>query len=181
MGAPGKAELNKGNWLESDHIQSSAVTTAKIADEAVTEAKLLNADTDGLHPVRIARATYDFDVDGGDVGDIGLGVTLPPNAIITRAYYEVITTCTSDSDAATIAIGLPSDDAAGIVAATAISAGSNIWDDGYHECIQDGTASNFSEKTTASRELTVTIGVEAVEAGKFILFCEYVVSDTDPA
>ena len=39
MGAPGKAELNMGDWLETAHIQDSAVSTAKIASDAVTIAK----------------------------------------------------------------------------------------------------------------------------------------------
>ena len=45
----------------------------------------------------------------------------------------------------------------------------------FIEC-HDGTAANFSTKTTAARELSMTIAVEAVTAGKFILFAEYVVS-----
>ncbi len=106
----------------------------------------------------------------------GLGVYLPDNAIITRAWYEVLTTFTSATDAATIAITIPTDDVAGIVAATAISAGGNVWDAGNHEAIQTGTAANYSEKCTAERELTATVAVEALTAGKFRLYCEYVVS-----
>lgn len=126
---------------------------------------------------RAISATYDFAVDGGAISDIGLGVFLPDNAIVTRAWYEVITTLESaGADGATIAITIPTDDVAGIVAATAISAGGNVWDAGLHEAIQDGTAAAMSVKTTAVRELTVTIGAQIVSAGKFILFAEYVVS-----
>jgi len=151
--------------------QVKGTLATKITDE------LALIDTELDQAKRIARATYDFSVDGGATGDIGLGVTLPDNAIITHAWYEVLTTFTSaTSDAVTIALGIPTDDAAGIVAALAVADESAIWDAGYHETIQDGTAAAFSEKCTAARELTLTIGVEAATAGKLILFCEYVVS-----
>jgi hypothetical protein len=130
---------------------------------------------DGNHAKQIAKAT--FDATGGKAAAAhGLGVSLPDNAIVTRAWYEVLTTFTSSGDNATIQLGIPTDDAAGIKAAVAIDDGGNPWDAGLHEGIQDGAASNFSTKTTASRELTATVAVEALTAGKLILFCEYVVT-----
>jgi len=158
-------------------IAALSVSEGKIAANAVSEGKLAAPNADGLHPSRIARATYDFAEHGGAISTIGLGVTLPDNAIVTRAWYEVITTLTSATDAATVSIDIPVDDVAGILAAIAISNVANAWDAGLHEAIQDGTVANFSIKTTAARELSITIAVEAVTAGKFILFAEYVVSD----
>ena len=38
--APGKAELNMGDWIVAAHIQSNAIETAKIKDANVTTAKL---------------------------------------------------------------------------------------------------------------------------------------------
>ena len=126
---------------------------------------------------RFLKATYDFAVDGGEISDIGLGVSLPDNAIITRAWYDVITTLTSEgTDAATVGIGIPTDDAGGIVAPAEINTGTP-WDAGLHEAIQDGTAAAMSVKTTAEREITTTIAVQKVTAGKFNLFVEYVISD----
>ena len=130
---------------------------------------------DGLHFKGVARATFDATA-GKAIGAHGLGVTLPDNAIVTRDWYEVITTFTSATDAATIALGVPTDAAAGIVAAIAISNGGNPWDAGNHEGIQAGAAANFLAKLTAARELTATVAVEALTAGKLILYCEYVVS-----
>lgn len=140
---------------------------------------LADYSTEGLKAHRIARAVYDFSVDGGSVGAIGLGVTLPDNAIVTRAWYHVVTTFTSPTgpDNATVALGITSDDATGIVAALAINDVSNIWDAGNHEGIQDGAVSNFSTQTTAARELILTVGVEDLTAGKLILFCEYVITE----
>jgi len=162
----------QNNALSKDTLGRSAME-----DGFLTEVKLLEPDVDGLHPPRIARTTYDFTEHGGAISTIGLGVTLPDNAIVTRAWYEVLTTLTSATDAATVSIDIPVDDVAGIVAAIAIDDGTNPWDAGLHEAIQDGTVANFSTKTTAARELSITIAVEAVTAGKFILFAEYKVSD----
>ena len=147
-------------------------------DGYVNDAKLELYNEDGRLAKRIARVTYDFAEHGGAQGVISLGVTLPDNAIITRAWYEVITTLQSATDAATVSIDIPADDVAGIVAAIAISDVSNPWDAGLFEAIQDGTVANFSTKTTAARELQITVaGGEDITAGKFILFAEYVVSD----
>jgi hypothetical protein len=172
-----------GQWIAATDGEGVAVALeAASAAADVVKARLrirglnpLNAD--GLQKSGTARATYDFSVDGGAVGDIGLGVSIPDNAVVTRAYYYVATTLTSSGDSATGALGLPTDDAAGLLAAIAISATANPWDAGWHECIQDGTAANFSEVMTAARELTFTVAVEAVTAGKFILFADYVVVD----
>ena len=165
------------NAANSAQIADNAVTTTKIKNANVTEEKIIAESVDGLHLHRIARATYDFASDGGTQGAIGLGVTLPDNAIITRAWYEVITTLTSSTDAATVSIDIPTDDAAGIVAAIAINDASNPWDQGLHDAIQDGALANYSNKTTAARELSITVATEDLTAGKFILYAEYVVSD----
>ena len=148
-------------------------------DGFVNNDKLEFYNIDDLHAHRVARATYDFDEHGGAQGVIGLGVTLPDNAIVTRAWYEVLTTLTSGgADAATVSIDIPTDDVAGIVAAIAISDGTNPWAAGLHDAIQTGTAANFAEKCTAARQISITVaGGQDLTAGKFILFAEYVVSD----
>lgn len=133
-----------------------------------------NLGADGLHNKGTFRAT--FDATGGKaIGAHGLGVTLPDNAIVTRSWYEVLETFTSEDDSATIALGVPTDGAAGIKAAVAISNGANPWDAGNVEGIQTGTAANFLTKLTAARELTATVAVQALTAGKLILHGEYVI------
>ena len=138
---------------------------------------------DGNLEVRVARATFDFAVDGGvHNADYDLGVDLPDNAVITRAWYEVVTTFTSGgTDAVALGIGIPTDDAQGLVAFTSISSDvGDVWDAGYHEAIQTGTAANFSTKTTASRAVTFSISSSAagdITAGALVLFLEYVISD----
>jgi hypothetical protein len=161
-------------------VASTGVTT--ISSLAVDEGMLSAYTADALHANRIARATFDFAVDGGTHNtDYDMGVNLPDNAVVTRAWYEVITTFESGgTDAATLGIGLPTDDAQGLVAFTAISTTGDVWDAGYHEAIQTGTAANFSTKTTDARAVTFSISSSAagdITAGALVLFAEYVVSD----
>ncbi|MCD6161945.1 MAG: hypothetical protein J7K40_05980 [candidate division Zixibacteria bacterium] len=126
--------------------------------------------------VTSARGVYDFDIHGGTQGDIGLGVNLPTNAIITRSWYRVLTAPTAEgSDTPTIALGIPTDDVAGILAP--IEYNNAAFDVDEHDAIQDGSATNFSEKTTANRELTLTIADADLTAGKIELFVDYVVSE----
>lgn len=147
----------------------------------------------GLQSREVAVAVYD--VSGGDSGAIGahtLGVSIPDNAIITKAFYDVITTFTDGADdSATIAIHAQS--AGDIVAAIAISDASNVWDAGvqgtivgaptlgaeaaHDTAIEVGAlqAASFI-KTTAERELTVTVADDDLTAGKLVLFVEYTLS-----
>ena len=102
-----------------------------------------------------------------------LGVILPINAYIIRAWYDVITTFQSATDAATIELGIATDDATGIVAAIAISDVGTPWNAGAHDAIPDGAAANFTTKTTARRLIQADVAVEALTAGKLNLFVQY--------
>lgn len=141
----------------------------------------------------LAVATYDFATLGGAVGAIGLGVYLPSKAIITKVWVDVVTTLTSPTtDAATIALHVQA--ANDIVSAIAISDASNVWDAGIHgskigfpafanDAAEDTAlevAALFAAtylKLTAVREITATVAVEDLTAGKFNVFVEYVISD----
>jgi predicted RecA/RadA family phage recombinase len=105
------------------------------------------------------------------------GDSIPDNARVTRSWYEVGTTFTSATDAATLSLGVETDDVAGITAAIAISDGSNPWDAGLADGIQDGAIANFGEKTTAEgRRLEVVVAVEALTAGVLALVAEWAVT-----
>lgn len=154
----------------------------------------------GLSVTKVARA--EFDTAGTDSSGVenttiaahGLGVYLPDNAIVVRAWYDVITTFTSATDAGTLALKVQG--ANDLVSALAISDGSNIFDAGLHGTLTAGTTTLTEAapntrtqivhaadivagfiKLTAERELTVTVAVEALTAGKLVLFVEYVISD----
>jgi hypothetical protein len=142
----------------------------------------------------LAVATYD--VTGGDSGAIGahgLGVYLPTKAIITKAWVDVVTTFTDGvDDSATIALHAQS--ANDIVAAIAVSDSTNVWDAGMHgskigfpnfgaDAAHDSAvevAALFAGsylKLTAAREITATVAVAAVTAGKMNVYVEYTLSD----
>lgn len=126
----------------------------------------------------------DFAVDGGaigtiklrrpgfEVGDADADIQVPANARVLFSGYDVLTTFTSATDAATIALLLGAGAEATIKAATAISAGGNVWDAGAHDGAHDNTAAN-SEKTTAAADLVAVVAVEAVTAGKLRCLVEY--------
>lgn len=152
---------------------------------------------DGLTVAKIAVATFDpsGDTTKRPVAAYGLGVYIPDNAVITRAWYDVVTTFTSaGADAGTIALHVQSAD--DLVAAIAISDGTNVYDAGMHGTLIAGTTTlseaapntrtqivNAADiaagfiKTTAERQLTVTVAGQALTAGKLVLYVEYVLSD----
>lgn len=126
----------------------------------------------------LSYTTYQFDVgvDGGVTGTFALrGTQLPINARITRAWYEVTQTFTSASDASAISIGIDGDDDDGIVAPIAISNVANPWDLGVHSTIQNGLTDNISELTTSSRNIELVLAGEALNAGRLVLFVEYMI------
>jgi len=120
-----------------------------------------------------------FTLDASSDGSIGTHAIgkLPEGAVIVRAWYDVVETFTSATDAATISLGIATDDPAGVVAAIAINNGGNPWDQGYHEAIQTGPAAAFSTKTTSTRNLEATVAGETLTAGRLNLVIEYVVSE----
>lgn len=146
---------------------------------AAPEFRVERDDTRTVYNGNMAReiAVATYDVSGGDDGTVGahgLGVHLPDNAVITHAWYDVVTTFTDGADdSATIALSVQS--ANDLVTATAISGGSNIWDAGQHDATPDGTATNMV-KTTAEKEVTATVADDDLTAGTMHIYVEYVIS-----
>jgi len=143
----------------------------------------------------IAVATFDPSANTAErpIAAYGLGVYIPDNAVITRAWVDVVTTFTSaGADAGTIALHVQAAD--DIVAAIAISDASNVWDAGIHgskigfPAIAGSTASDTALevaalfaasmlKTTDVREITATVATQALTAGKLNVYLEYTISD----
>lgn len=116
----------------------------------------------------------------------GLDVRIPSGAIIEKAFYIVNSTFTSATDAATIALHI--EGAGDLKAAIAISDATNVWDAGKRGCLPgnfalDGNAltaiamaaakANSYIATTAEREITATVAVEALTAGELTLYVDY--------
>lgn len=136
-----------------------------------------SAVTDGVGQKAKRLAVAKFDATGGkDIAAHGLGVSLPDNAIVTGMWYEVITTFTSATDAATIALHVQS--ANDLVSAVAISNGGNPWDAALPvEGVPKIETTSTWIKTSAVREITATVASEALTAGVLYVFIEYIVSE----
>lgn len=114
--------------------------------------------------IKIARGDYDFAVDGGAQGDIDLmGVAgLPADAIVLGGLVEVTAALTS-AGAATVA--LKAEGVGDVIAAAAVS-GAPWSTVGRKSVIPDMSGAN-SLKTTADRDITMTIATADLTAGAF--------------
>ena len=152
----------------------------------------------GLTVPKIATAS--FDTAGNDSAGVsnktiaahGTGVYLPDNAVITRAWYDVITTFTSATDTATIALHVAS--ANDLLIADDIADTTDPFDAGIHHAIPgapnlgaDAAHDSALEvgaliagtfiKLSAEKEIIATVAVAALTAGKMVIFVEYLISD----
>ena len=128
----------------------------------------------GLSAQYVATALYDFalldssGIANSAIGAHGLGVFLPTKALITRAWYQVVTGFTSAANTATVA--LMAQTANDIKIATLVSAAGFV-----AAGPQDGVSSNTAATTitlTAQRELVATVAVQALTAGKLVIYVE---------
>lgn len=125
---------------------------------------------EGTTRLKEASGEYDFAVDGGAVstitlrsaGGASLGNEVPVGAVIVSGYIEVDTAVTSGGAAT---LGVNSEGAGDLLAATVVS-GAPWSSTGRKSIIPAGTGA-ASVKTTARRNLTVTVAVAALTAGKF--------------
>ncbi len=119
----------------------------------------------------VARLVWDA-TGGKAIGAHVSELTLPRGAVIKAAFYKVLTTFTSATDAATIAISVVS--ANDVVSAAAISTGTT-WDSASIpiETVPKVETSTTWLVTTADSPVTFTVAVEALTAGKIIVWFEY--------
>ncbi len=119
---------------------------------------------------------------------VGTGVFIPSGAIVTNSYYNVRTTFTSATDAATIAIQLLA--ANDLKAAIAISTTGDVYDAGLHGNLPgsyaeatvagDTAVLDAARKAgsyillTSNKEIRFVVAVEALTAGVLDVFVEYV-------
>lgn len=122
-------------------------------------------------PVRVARARYDFAVDGGAIGDITISAAniFPAGAYILSGFVEVDTAVTGSG--ASVAVNV--EGAGDIVAAAAIS-GAPWSTTGRKSIVPAGTGAT-SVKTTAARSIVATVSAAVLTAGAFDVVLQYVV------
>ncbi len=108
---------------------------------------------------------------GSSIAPHGMGLVIPKGAVVTRCIYKVLTTFTSATDAGTIALSIVA--ANDVVTATAINSGTT-WDASIPIiCVPVTATISTWLTTTADSELTATVAVEALTAGKLIVWCEW--------
>lgn len=149
----------------------TAYGVSAIGSAKVTEAMLKATSTEGLHAQRVARAVWDFAVDGGTVAAHATGVILPANALIIRSYIYVVTQIV-DAGSGTMAISC--EDANNIKTATDLTGSAA---GAFIEGAQTGAVSAATGAIAAACDITFTIAGAAATAGKLIVFVEYVVGE----
>ncbi len=162
-------------------VTSGATTTIQVihalsslgANGGIANANPAAAGNSGL---RVAKATYDFAVDGGAMATItpAANATIPINAIIMGGAINNITVETSGGGA-TIALGLSAGGggAAALLAAAAIS-GAPWSSTGIKAIIPVFSAATMI-KMTAAGVITLTVATATLTAGKFDVEVVYAV------
>ncbi len=153
-----------------------SATAAEINKAADPDQMAIN----GLSRLGVARFEFDPSGDASmrTVAAHGLGVTLPDKAIVLGGFIQVITTFQSTAggtDKATIAIHVQG--ANDIVSAVAIETGTP-WAAGLQAIVPKfNTPETTGIALTDDREVTATVAVAALTAGKLVGFLFYVLGD----
>ena len=144
-------------------------TTSAASTDTTGECMLCGCEAPGIY-----TGSAVFDATGGKAtGTYELtGGALPSGATVIMWDRQVITTFTSATDAATIALGVTTQDTAALKAAIAISNGANPYDAGQFGPLPPATAI----KTTAARTLAAVVAVEALTAGKMVVDFLYIIN-----
>lgn len=151
----------------SGSFDAFSVGATELNTNSVIAAKVLSPSTDALNVSRHARGTYDV-ADGGAPGTHSTGITLPDNAIVTKAWVEVVTAGVRGSSG-TIAFHIQAANDIYTATASHLSVG-------FKPGAQTGTSSAFT-KLTAARTIVADVATATMSAGKFIVYAEYVVSE----
>ncbi len=131
---------------------------------------------DGLGSLGVARATFDPSSTSGlrTVAPHGLGVTIPISAFVVGGFVQVNTAFTSaNANNGTIAISVES--ANDIISAAAVSGAPYSTIGAKAITPKANTPESTSILTTVAREITATVGVSALTAGKLTAIIYYVV------
>jgi len=123
----------------------------------------------GLEPAKsVAYLEYDFALDGGAVGTIALrGDKLPKGAVVTDGKLHVLTAVTSGG-AVTMTLGIET--AVDVLASTLKGAMTLA---AILDVVPVRTAATSILTTTDGAGVTMTVGVAAITAGKFVVALEY--------
>lgn len=150
----------------------------KDAIDNFTELAGFTSGAAGLGGLRVAR--YSFDTAGLDSAGVAnttvaahpTGVIIPIYAIVCGGFFDVNTVFTSAGSTAQIAIHV---NAANDIQTAAAVSGAPYSTIGRKAIVpKANTPESTSVKTTAAREITCTVTVEALTAGKLTGYLYYV-------
>lgn len=147
---------------------------ATVGSGAITSAKVTVDNSVGTLFKKSVRYIYDVAVNGGSTTAHTLNnASLPAGAIITSSYYNILTAFSAATSAALMTVDC--EDAGNVVASVQISpkaAGINL--DGTVPA--NATAGQFggsAGQISAACNLTATVGLTALSAGKLVGTVEY--------
>lgn len=156
-----------------DKIESMTGDVTFTASTGVSSFVEYSDSGDGSFPMRVAMVDIGYATVAAS-SDKVIYWNIPANAIIKDCWYEVVTTFTSATDAATIGFNVAN---SSIVDATAISSGTT-WDatGAPVQAIPDWAtvAHQIKMPGTAYDLLVQRGGGEVLTAGEVILYCVYV-------
>jgi hypothetical protein len=162
-----------GTW---NILAPATAIAGAIAESNLTAA--LAGTANGLGSLRVARFQFDPSTTAGlrTVAAHGTGVTIPINAIVVGGFVQVNTLFTSAStNTGTIAISV--EGANDIITAAAVS-GAPYSSIGKKAIVpKANTPESTGILLTAAREITCTVAVAALTAGKLTGFLFYVQGD----
>lgn len=121
-----------------------------------------DADSGVWLPIDYIAARWDFDSDGGAIGDIGLGVVVPAGTIILDGIINVLDPITSGGE---VTIALHVEDPEDVMAAEDLGTISGV---GLYDVVPVGTAATMI-KTSDARTITMTVAVAALTAGALVV------------
>lgn len=115
----------------------------------------------------VINAVYDFAIHGGAIASIGLGVKLPPGAVVLSGLMKVITVPVGAGASIGVLLATSGD----VVAVAALS-GAPWSTTGIKDVVPVGTAATMIA-LTAEKELTVVVSAAVLTAGKWELVLNY--------
>lgn len=114
---------------------------------------------------KTVSALYDFSINGGAIGTIGLGVSLPAKAIVLEVIQDTLVAPVGVGATAILRIG-----------ATGTLSDANIVGDSLGAAAVS-PVSTLPHKSSAGGELGVVVTAAALTAGKVRWFIRYVISE----
>lgn len=135
---------------------------------------LASGDGPGLGVLRVARFEFDASIVANQsIGAHGTGVTIPANGIVVGGFFDINTLFTSASgNTGTIAIHVQ---AANDIQAAAAVSGAPYSTIGRKAIVpKANTPESTSVKASVEREITCTVAVATLTAGKLTGYLYYV-------